>query len=147
MSGPGFCVRARRSLRRGPAGAPCVGAGALCRGRRRGPAVLSQDCLCQVPGVCRAPALSVRAVGARQSLCRGPRRSVCRGPALFVRSVCQGFVSRPGVGTGALCVGARRSPAVSLCRGPALCVGARRSPAVSVGVCVGEIPNYYSNSL
>ena len=119
LSGPGaLCVGVQRSLRRGPA--------LSVRGRRWGPAVLSQDSIFQAPAVCVSGPIAF-------CLSLEAQRSVCRRPALFVS------------GPGALSVGARRS----LCRGPALfyrapalsvrvwspdcfCIGARRSSALSV---------------
>ena len=80
-----LCLRARHTL---------------CQSLHRGPVVLSQDFLCEVPG------LSVR-------VCVRARRSSpgalsvgawCRGPVLSVRAP-RSLVSGPG----ALCVGARRS--------------------------------------
>ena len=165
MSGPGaLYVGARRS---GPAlfvsgpGASCVGARrSLCRGpvlsvesRRRGPAVLSQDSLCHVGGLCVGPRRFLSDRRARRSfvgagpgaLCVGARRSVCRGPALFVSGfapalsvrVCLElglFLYRSSALFSALCVGARRSPALSLFRDPSL---ARASAVVSESVSCG----------
>ena len=135
VSGPGaLCVAARRSLRQGPV-LSVSGPGAVCVGARHS--------LC----------------GARHSLralCVGPRRSVCRATAL--RSLCQAgvlsaFVSGLSLsgrfphrartlsvrGHGALCVWARRSPAVrcdgpgALCRALALCVSGRRRSLSGTG--------------
>ena len=128
LSGPGaLSVGAQRSLP-GPGGL-CVGApGALCRGRCRGPAVLSSRSVCWARRSPRFGALCVRVLCA---LCRDPALlcvgARCRAPALCLS------------GPGAFCV-LCRGPALSvsgcadLCRGPALscpapalCVGARRS--------------------
>ena len=119
VSGPGaLCVGARRSLRRGPT--------PLCRGPplsvgdvRRGPAVLSQDSLCQVPAVSSPKTLLVRS---RQSVCWAPlfvgaRRSLGRCPAVCVSRPNNLCVSGPG----ALCLGPGALGA-GLCRGPALFV-------------------------
>ena len=115
--GPALCVGARRSLHRGPLSG--VGVGAL--------ALLSQDCLCQVPAVC---------VSGPGAFCRG----LCRSPAvLFRRCLCRGRRSVSGLG--ALCVGARRS----LRRGPsllvsgpgALCQESASGPAVLQVPCRG----------
>ena len=106
-----LCVRARRSLCRGPASL-CRGPALspfLCRGLAvsvSGPVALcvsSQRFLCQDPGyLCRGLALGFF-VGAWRSLCQGPALfvplSLCRAPALSVRTRCS------------LC----RGPVLSLC--------------------------------
>ena len=80
--------------------------------------------------LCRAPTLCV---GAQRSLCQGPallcvwhqrsraRRSLCGGPARF-STLCVG-ARRSVSGPGAVCVGPRRCPALSVRVG----IGARRS--------------------
>ena len=160
-------VGARRSLCRGGAHlcralfVSGPGAGARCRGQRRGSAVFSAHSLCWVPALflCRGPAVSVKprsslsgsvsrpANPPQHSLCPGALyRSLCRGPAVLSWPAL--FVSGPG----APYVGARRSlsrvgvrgqrslrrPA-PLVSGPgALChvggVGARRTGALCVGI-------------
>ena len=150
--GPALLVSGR-SLRRGPAllvsgpGGPLPalfvsGPDALCRGLAllaSGPAA---------PSLCRGPALCARRfVSGPGALCRGPALFVSgpgalRGPALFLSGSgalwsldCFSIGARRSC---AFCVGARRSPAVTLCRDPALCVGvcvgARGSGGV--GLCV-----------
>ena len=113
MSGPGaLCVWAWRFVS-GPGGPlPALFLSGPCVGHRR--------------SVCRGPALFVSGTGA---LYVGARRSFYRAPALSVRVCLEPglFLYRSSALFSALCLGARRSPAVSLCRGPALCVG----------VCVG----------
>ena len=127
-SGPAApCVGARCSLSRvgvGPGGPPP---------RLYFPGTLSRPndlCVAARRSLCRGPALCLSGPGA---LCAGARRSVCRCPALFVSgpgalsidsgALCQGvcgartfFLYRSSALFSALCVGARRSPAVSLCR-------------------------------
>ena len=153
-----LCVGARRFVS-GPGGPPLCRGTALCAGARRsfvsGPALL-----------CRGAALLVSGpgalcVGARRFV-SGPGAPLCRGavtalfvsgpgtlrvgarrsfqaPALSVRVCVEPglFLYRSSALFSALCVGARRSPAVSLCQDPALCVGvcvkSQRCPVVWPG--------------
>ena len=145
---PALFVSKPGALCRGPArgpGALCVGPGALCVGARRSfyraPAISVRVCL--EPGLFLdwSSALSgglfvsgpgalcqrVRAVRRAAALCLGARRCLCRawrfvsGPgalSIGLRRSLSGCVWSPDC----FSIGARRSPAGSLCRGPALCV-------------------------
>ena len=143
MSGrKALCVGARHSLCRGPALSVSGPGAALCLAR----ALSGGLCVGARRSLCQGPA---RVVSGPSALCRG----LCRGPPILINAVCVGL---------ALCVGARRFPAVSrmsgpsglrwsLCRGPALFVsgtgalyvGARRSlcwastPILLNALCVG----------
>ena len=148
-SGPGALCRALASGPGGPLprlyvpgfGGLCVGSNTVCLS-----VCLSRPGVRARRSICRGPARFVSGVGAETwTLCVGPRalwvgarRSFYWAPALSVRartiSVSELGVLQPGLFLyrnsaffSALCVGARRSPAVSLCQDPALCVG----------VCVG----------
>ena len=136
--GPALCVRARQSLFQNPAGARrslCWGPVLSVESRRRGPAVLSQGSIFQVPAVCVSGLALFVCLSRPNNLCL-----VVSGPgALSVGargSLC------PGGGALSIGLGARRSlcrsprsPAVPLCRDPELCVsasvGALRFPVVS----------------